>query len=65
MFFLLSYVQFICWFYLLMCMYMFGLGPDGSVYIGDYNLLRRLYPDGRLATVLQFKSKQVNNCTAI
>ena len=44
---------------------MFGLGPDGSVYIGDYNLLRRLYPDGRLATVLQFKSKQVNNCTAI
>lgn len=43
---------------------MFGLGPDGSVYIGDYNLVRRLYPDGRLATVLQFKSKQVTNCTA-
>ena len=26
--------------------------PDGSVYVGDLNLIRRVYPDGRVATVM-------------
>ena len=30
--------------------------PDGSVLVGDANLIRRLMPDGRVQTVYQFKS---------
>jgi len=28
-------------------------GPDGSVYVGDFNLVRRITPDGKIYTVLQ------------
>ena len=33
-------------------------GPDGSVFIGDYNLIRRVSPDGRVKTVYTFASSQ-------
>ena len=34
-------------------------GPDGSVFIGDYNMVRRIYPDGRVSTILVFPKTQV------
>ena len=30
-------------------------GPDGSLFIGDFNLVRRLTPQGEVFTVLQFE----------
>ena len=30
-------------------------GPDGSVYVADYNLVRKISPDGRAATLLKLK----------
>lgn len=30
-------------------------GPDGSVYVGDFNLLRRITPDGMVYTLLQLR----------
>ena len=31
-------------------------GPDGSIYIGDYNLIRRVLPDtGKIHTILEFE----------
>ena len=33
-------------------------GPEGSVYVGDYNLIRRVFPDGRVKTVFKFASNQ-------
>lgn len=30
-------------------------GPDGSIYIGDFNLIRKLTPDGHIFTVLQLR----------
>ena len=30
-------------------------GPDGSVYVGDYNLIRRIHPGGSVETILQFR----------
>ena len=29
-------------------------GPDGSIYVGDYNLVRKVTPDGKVFTILQF-----------
>ena len=33
-------------------------GPDGSLYIGDFNLIRRVTPQGDVFTVLQFDDTQ-------
>lgn len=30
-------------------------GSDGSLYIGDYNLIRKLTPTGSLVTVLELR----------
>lgn len=30
-------------------------GPDGSIYVGDFNLVRRIKPDGDVYTVLQLR----------
>lgn len=30
-------------------------GPDGSLYVGDFNLIRRVTPDGNIYTVLQLR----------
>jgi len=29
-------------------------GPDGSVYVGDYNIVRKVTTDGKVWTILQF-----------
>jgi hypothetical protein len=34
-------------------------GPDGSLYIGDYNLIRRVWPTGgRVQTIFEFGPRQ-------
>lgn len=30
-------------------------GPDGSLYVGDFNLVRRVTPDGNVYTVYQLR----------
>ncbi|KAG8234383.1 hypothetical protein J437_LFUL015147, partial [Ladona fulva] len=35
-------------------------GPDGSLYVGDFNLVRRLTPEGTVYTVLQLSATQVS-----
>lgn len=30
-------------------------GPDGSIYVGDFNLVRRITPEGNVYTVLQLR----------
>ncbi len=30
-------------------------GPDGSVYVADYDLVRRISPDGQATTLLKLK----------
>ncbi|KAG8307286.1 hypothetical protein J6590_024932 [Homalodisca vitripennis] len=35
-------------------------GPDGSLYVGDFNLVRRLTPQGSVYTVLQLSATQVS-----
>ncbi|XP_075213771.1 teneurin-a transmembrane protein [Lycorma delicatula] len=35
-------------------------GPDGSLYVGDFNLVRRLTPEGNVYTVLQLSATQVS-----
>ncbi|KAJ9586714.1 hypothetical protein L9F63_019697, partial [Diploptera punctata] len=35
-------------------------GPDGSLYVGDFNLVRRITPEGNVYTVLQLSATQVS-----
>ncbi|ROT60768.1 hypothetical protein C7M84_021644 [Penaeus vannamei] len=35
-------------------------GPDGSVFVGDFNLVRRITPDGLAYTLLQLSATQVS-----
>ncbi|XP_068081732.1 teneurin-a [Anabrus simplex] len=35
-------------------------GPDGSLYVGDFNLVRRVTPEGNVYTVLQLSATQVS-----
>ncbi|XP_055911433.1 teneurin-a isoform X2 [Eupeodes corollae] len=35
-------------------------GPDGSLYVGDFNLVRRITPDGEVFTILQLSATQVS-----
>ena len=30
-------------------------GPDGSIYVGDYNLIRKIDPSGNVFTILHFR----------
>ncbi len=30
-------------------------GPDGSIYLADYDLIRRVTPDGQASTLLRLK----------
>ncbi|XP_050491043.1 teneurin-a isoform X4 [Bombus huntii] len=34
-------------------------GPDGSIYVGDFNLVRRITPEGNVYTVLTLSATQV------
>ncbi|XP_067120237.1 teneurin-m-like isoform X3 [Centruroides vittatus] len=33
--------------------------PDGSIYVGDFNLIRRIMPDGLVTTVVELSAAQV------
>ncbi|XP_055682330.1 teneurin-a isoform X2 [Lutzomyia longipalpis] len=35
-------------------------GPDGSLFVGDFNLVRRITPEGKVFTVLQLSATQVS-----
>ena len=35
-------------------------GPDGSLYVGDYNHIRRIGPDGQVKTIVVFGRTQVS-----
>ncbi|CAO1418145.1 unnamed protein product [Diamesa hyperborea] len=35
-------------------------GPDGSLYVGDFNLVRRIYDDGKIDTIVQLSTTQVS-----
>lgn len=30
-------------------------GPDGSIFVGDYNLIRKIGPQGDVETILEFR----------
>ena len=30
-------------------------GPDGSIFVGDYNLIRKIDPEGNVFTILEFR----------
>ncbi|RWS31258.1 teneurin-m-like protein [Leptotrombidium deliense] len=34
-------------------------GPDGSVYVGDFNLIRRISSDGKVSTIIELSASQV------
>ena len=34
-------------------------GPDGSIYVGDFNLIRRITPDGQVTTIVELSASQV------
>ncbi|XP_023229639.1 teneurin-m-like isoform X2 [Centruroides sculpturatus] len=36
-------------------------GPDGSVYVGDYNLVRRITSNGQVYTVFRMRTSEVSN----
>ena len=31
-----------------------AMGPDGAIYVGDFNLIRKISPGGEVQTLLQF-----------
>ncbi|XP_023220703.1 teneurin-m-like isoform X2 [Centruroides sculpturatus] len=33
--------------------------PDGSIYVGDFNLIRRITPDGMITTIVELSAAQV------
>ncbi|XP_046872433.1 teneurin-1-like isoform X2 [Hypomesus transpacificus] len=39
-------------------------GPDGSLYVGDFNLIRRVHPDGYTTTVLELKNRDSRHSTS-
>uniref|UniRef100_A0A8C7ZFB5 Teneurin transmembrane protein 1 n=1 Tax=Oryzias sinensis TaxID=183150 RepID=A0A8C7ZFB5_9TELE len=39
-------------------------GPDGSLYIGDFNFIRRVYPDGYTRTILELKNRDTRHSTS-
>ncbi|MEQ2306693.1 Teneurin-1 [Ameca splendens] len=39
-------------------------GPDGSLYIGDFNFIRRVHPDGYTRTILELKNRDTRHSTS-
>ncbi|GFR19459.1 teneurin-m [Trichonephila clavata] len=35
-------------------------GPDGTIYVGDFNLIRKITPDGQVTTVVELSPAQVS-----
>ncbi|KAG7241772.1 hypothetical protein INR49_024742, partial [Caranx melampygus] len=36
-------------------------GPDGSLYVGDFNFIRRVHPDGYTRTILELKNRDTRH----
>uniref|UniRef100_A0A8C6NS06 Teneurin transmembrane protein 1 n=1 Tax=Nothobranchius furzeri TaxID=105023 RepID=A0A8C6NS06_NOTFU len=39
-------------------------GPDGSLYVGDFNFVRRSHPDGYTRTILELKNRDTRHSTS-
>ncbi|XP_051791182.1 LOW QUALITY PROTEIN: teneurin-1 [Erpetoichthys calabaricus] len=39
-------------------------GPDGSVYVGDFNFIRRLLPTGNVITILELRNRDIRHSTS-
>ncbi|XP_030621470.1 teneurin-1-like [Chanos chanos] len=39
-------------------------GPDGSVYVGDFNFVRRILPNGHAYNILQLKNRDTRHSTS-
>lgn len=39
-------------------------GPDGSVYIGDFNFVRRVFPSGNIISVLELRNRDTRHSTS-
>ncbi|XP_013877523.1 teneurin-1 [Austrofundulus limnaeus] len=39
-------------------------GPDGSLYVGDFNFVRRVHPDGYTRTILELKNRDTRHSTS-
>ncbi|XP_041440534.1 teneurin-4 isoform X7 [Xenopus laevis] len=33
-------------------------GPDGSIYVGDFNYIRRIFPSGNVTSILELRNKE-------
>ncbi|CAG08376.1 unnamed protein product [Tetraodon nigroviridis] len=41
-----------------------GQLPDGSLYVGDFNFIRRVHPDGHTRTILELKNRDTRHSTS-
>nr|XP_006632818.2 PREDICTED: teneurin-1 isoform X1 [Lepisosteus oculatus]XP_015206937.1 PREDICTED: teneurin-1 isoform X1 [Lepisosteus oculatus]XP_015206938.1 PREDICTED: teneurin-1 isoform X1 [Lepisosteus oculatus] len=39
-------------------------GPDGSVYVGDFNFVRRIYPNGYAISILELRNRDIRHSTS-
>uniref|UniRef100_A0A6I8SWH5 Teneurin-1 n=1 Tax=Xenopus tropicalis TaxID=8364 RepID=A0A6I8SWH5_XENTR len=39
-------------------------GPDGSLYVGDFNYVRRIYPSGNTISVLELRNRDTRHSTS-
>uniref|UniRef100_A0A8D0H4F4 Teneurin-1 n=1 Tax=Sphenodon punctatus TaxID=8508 RepID=A0A8D0H4F4_SPHPU len=39
-------------------------GPDGSVYIGDFNFVRRIFPSGNSVSILELRNRDTRHSTS-
>ncbi|KAG8448011.1 hypothetical protein GDO86_015204 [Hymenochirus boettgeri] len=39
-------------------------GPDGSIYVGDFNFVRRIYPSGNVASILELRNRDTRHSTS-
>uniref|UniRef100_A0ABI7W504 Teneurin transmembrane protein 1 n=1 Tax=Felis catus TaxID=9685 RepID=A0ABI7W504_FELCA len=39
-------------------------GPDGSVYVGDFNFIRRIFPSGNSVSILELRNRDTRHSTS-
>ncbi|XP_077334858.1 teneurin-1 isoform X5 [Lithobates pipiens] len=39
-------------------------GPDGSIYVGDFNFVRRIYPSGNIISILELRNRDTRHSTS-
>ncbi|KAM5146383.1 teneurin-1 isoform 2-T2 [Mantella aurantiaca] len=39
-------------------------GPDGSIYVGDFNFVRRIYPSGNVLIILELRNRDTRHSTS-